>query len=303
MAAARGPGGAVPPAMACAACKYQRRRCTPDCPLAAYFPHDRPRVFRNAHRLFGVSNILKTLKIAGPVKRDEAMRSIIIESQAWDVNPAAGCVPVILELDRMVRQAQLQLRQVQEAIEAYKSGHQQAAAEHRRHSTDGGGDDLALEQQMRMMTMAPPPPLYDDDGMMAVDAMLVPQQLLLLPQQQDQHQLLADDGTTTMVPPSHQSQPQHQQQPVFSIFQTPPPPPELHDETVMSYLLDDAAGDEMQMPHECTSSVDYLEKNMVKAPNILEDGTNNGFKQDDEDAAPMAGACFTATLAGGADQS
>nr|CAD1818355.1 unnamed protein product [Ananas comosus var. bracteatus] len=57
-------GGTSRPA--CAACKHQRRKCTADCPLALYFPADQPKQFQNAHRLFGVSNILRILKDLDP---------------------------------------------------------------------------------------------------------------------------------------------------------------------------------------------------------------------------------------------
>ncbi|KAI3977991.1 hypothetical protein MKX01_032368 [Papaver californicum] len=65
---------------ACAACKYQRRKCAPDCALAPYFPHDQPKMFQNAHRLFGVSNIQKILRPLTPNLKKEATRSIIYES-------------------------------------------------------------------------------------------------------------------------------------------------------------------------------------------------------------------------------
>ncbi|XP_037408977.1 LOB domain-containing protein 4-like [Triticum dicoccoides] len=91
---------------ACAACKHQRRRCTAECPLARYFPHDRPDLFRSAHRLFGVSNILKTLRRAGPDRalRDDAMRGLAYEAAAWDANPAGGCLPAITALENQLRQ-------------------------------------------------------------------------------------------------------------------------------------------------------------------------------------------------------
>lgn len=111
-------GGAV---SACAACKYQRRRCTPECQLAEFFPQERPRVFRNAHRLFGVSNILKTLARVGPEHRREAMRAIVFEANAWEAYPAQGCVPVIYELHHRILETQLQLDQVNQNIQAYRN--------------------------------------------------------------------------------------------------------------------------------------------------------------------------------------
>ncbi|PQQ06735.1 LOB domain-containing protein 27-like [Prunus yedoensis var. nudiflora] len=65
---------------ACAACKYQRRRCAKDCPLSPHFPADQPKMFQNAHRLYGVSNIMKIRKQVHPEQQNEAMRSIIYES-------------------------------------------------------------------------------------------------------------------------------------------------------------------------------------------------------------------------------
>ncbi|CAL5046455.1 unnamed protein product [Urochloa decumbens] len=108
---------------ACAACKYQRRRCTPDCSLAEFFPQDRSRVFRNVHRLFGVKNILKTLARAGC----ETMHCIIYESQAWDINPTTGCVPIIQDLQRRIRQAELDLCRAYAGIQAYRAAVADAA--------------------------------------------------------------------------------------------------------------------------------------------------------------------------------
>ncbi|KAK1311840.1 LOB domain-containing protein 27 [Acorus calamus] len=53
----------------CAACKFQRRKCTADCPLAPYFPAENQRDFNHAHRLFGVANVLKITKNLDPIQR------------------------------------------------------------------------------------------------------------------------------------------------------------------------------------------------------------------------------------------
>ncbi|XP_020191288.2 protein ASYMMETRIC LEAVES 2-like [Aegilops tauschii subsp. strangulata] len=107
---------------ACAACKHQRRRCTAECPLARYFPHDRPGLFRSVHRLFGVSNILKTLRRAGPdrARRDDAMRGLAYEAAAWDANPAGGCLPAIVALESQLRQEYGILRRLQAQIHHYR---------------------------------------------------------------------------------------------------------------------------------------------------------------------------------------
>ncbi|EHA8591496.1 receptor-like serine/threonine-protein kinase ALE2 [Cocos nucifera] len=98
-----------PATQACAACKYQRRRCKPDCTLAPYFPADQQRQFLNAHRLFGVSNILKIIRDLDPLQRTEAMRSIIFQSNARAHDPVGGCYRIILELERQLEQDSAEL--------------------------------------------------------------------------------------------------------------------------------------------------------------------------------------------------
>ncbi|KAK9923621.1 hypothetical protein M0R45_032029 [Rubus argutus] len=87
---------------ACAACKYQRRKCAPDCILAPYFPHDRQRQFLNAHKLFGVSNITKIIKHLDHRDKDEAMRTIIFQSDVRSSDPVGGCYRIIQELQRLI---------------------------------------------------------------------------------------------------------------------------------------------------------------------------------------------------------
>ncbi|CAL0326063.1 unnamed protein product [Lupinus luteus] len=96
---------------ACAACKYQRRKCAPDCILAPYFPHDRQRQFLNAHKLFGVSNITKIIKFLEPHQKDQAMRSIIYQSDMRANDPVGGCYRYIQELHYQIEyhRAQLEL--------------------------------------------------------------------------------------------------------------------------------------------------------------------------------------------------
>jgi hypothetical protein len=97
-----GGGGGSCQNQACAACKYQRRKCNPDCPLARYFPADQQRRFLNAHRLFGVSNIQKTLRRIDPEYGPEAMRALIYQSEARAVDPVYGCVRIIKQLEHEI---------------------------------------------------------------------------------------------------------------------------------------------------------------------------------------------------------
>ncbi|KAG8388393.1 hypothetical protein BUALT_Bualt02G0121200 [Buddleja alternifolia] len=94
---------------ACAACKYQRRKCASDCILAPYFPHDRQRQFLNAHRLFGVSNIVKIIRHLEPPARDHAMSTIMFQSNARAVDPIGGCYRIIRDLEQQITLANAEL--------------------------------------------------------------------------------------------------------------------------------------------------------------------------------------------------
>ncbi|KAL0540732.1 hypothetical protein IC582_020745 [Cucumis melo] len=105
---------------ACAACKYQRRRCSKDCALAPYFPADQPKMFQNAHRLFGVCNIMKILKQVHPSQKDETMTSIIYESNMRSRFPIHGCCGVIWQLHYQIQQVAEELRQVRSRVDMVK---------------------------------------------------------------------------------------------------------------------------------------------------------------------------------------
>ncbi|KAF7819666.1 LOB domain-containing protein 27-like [Senna tora] len=90
---------------ACAACKFQRRRCSKGCILSPYFPAEEADKFNNVHRLFGVRNIKTILNQASPEQRDEAMKSIIYESDIQAKYPIEGCLGVMRRYDILLRDA------------------------------------------------------------------------------------------------------------------------------------------------------------------------------------------------------
>ncbi|GAB2223770.1 hypothetical protein Droror1_Dr00004510 [Drosera rotundifolia] len=111
---------------ACAACKYQRRKCTPECPLAPYFPTDQPKMFQNAHRLFGVSNICKMLeRLPDASLKNEAMASIIYEANVWDKYPINGCMEIINQLQVQIYCCVEQLHVINSTLAAYRHQTQQ----------------------------------------------------------------------------------------------------------------------------------------------------------------------------------
>ncbi|XP_027906031.1 LOB domain-containing protein 22 [Vigna unguiculata] len=106
---------------ACAACKYQRRKCAPDCILAPYFPHDRQRQFLNAHKLFGVSNITKIIKVVSPRDKDQAMRTIIYQSDMRASDPVGGCYRYILDLQAQIEYCRAELELVLQQLAMFRA--------------------------------------------------------------------------------------------------------------------------------------------------------------------------------------
>lgn len=114
---------------ACAACKYQRRKCTKECLLAPYFPHYRPKQFQSAHRLFGVGNILRTLKSLAPNQKRDGMRSIVYHAEIRDKYPVHGCLGIIFGLRFQTQQIQQELDEVKALLAVCRQQqHHQIAA-------------------------------------------------------------------------------------------------------------------------------------------------------------------------------
>lgn len=119
-------GGTSP---ACAACKYQRRKCSSECVLAPYFPANQPKMFQNAHRLFGVCNIMKILKqLDDDDQKADAMKSIIFEADMWERFPVYGCVEYICHLRQQLQLALEELHYVYAQLALYREQQQQQLA-------------------------------------------------------------------------------------------------------------------------------------------------------------------------------
>ncbi|CAI9109612.1 OLC1v1009460C1 [Oldenlandia corymbosa var. corymbosa] len=111
-------GGTSP---ACASCKYQRRKCSSDCILAPYFPANQAKAFQNAHRLFGVSNIMKILKQLNTLEqKEEAMKSIKYESDMRERYPVYGCAGIIHQLRQQLRLTIQELQHVYSQLAFYR---------------------------------------------------------------------------------------------------------------------------------------------------------------------------------------
>ncbi|KAI3468126.1 hypothetical protein Pfo_024789 [Paulownia fortunei] len=108
-------------AQACAACKHQRRRCTPNCPLAPYFPANKQQDFLKVHKLFGVSNIVKLLKEMPQHEKQNAMTSVIIQADIRAKDPVGGCHRLIRELEKAIHNCRLELDMVLKSLNFYRA--------------------------------------------------------------------------------------------------------------------------------------------------------------------------------------
>ncbi|KAJ1269224.1 hypothetical protein BS78_07G194200 [Paspalum vaginatum] len=93
----------------CAACRYLRRRCAPDCALAPYFPASQPRRYADVHAVFGTSNVTRVLQSLPVQERGRAADTMATEAH-WRVqDPVYGCTGIIHRLQQEIRAVQHEL--------------------------------------------------------------------------------------------------------------------------------------------------------------------------------------------------
>ncbi|EAZ08806.1 hypothetical protein OsI_31070 [Oryza sativa Indica Group] len=193
-----GGGGGVGQSQACAACKYQRRKCNADCPLARYFPADEQRRFLNAHHLFGVSKIQKTLRDTPPELHADAMQALTFEANARASDPVGGAARVVVELCRQYEMLHTELAAVQHHLKLCRQQHAAAAAAAANDQLVANVDPLA-DPAAEMLFAGAVVPNQNDDAM--VDAFYADQQTA---GDGDQEQYLVKDEALAAQPPPQQ---------------------------------------------------------------------------------------------------
>ncbi|KAG5549469.1 hypothetical protein RHGRI_014716 [Rhododendron griersonianum] len=105
----------------CAACKFLRRKCQPECVFAPYFPPDQPQKFANVHKVFGASNVTKLLNELHSHQREDAVNSLAYEADMRLRDPVYGCVGVISLLQHQLRQLQTDLTYAKSELSKYQN--------------------------------------------------------------------------------------------------------------------------------------------------------------------------------------
>ncbi|KAJ3694507.1 hypothetical protein LUZ60_009987 [Juncus effusus] len=100
----------------CAACRLLHRKCNKDCILAPHFPPDQPDKFASVHKVFGASNVVKMLQTLEEEQREDAVQSLVYESNARIKDPVYGCTTAISYLQSCIQQLQVQLKTTQDQI-------------------------------------------------------------------------------------------------------------------------------------------------------------------------------------------
>ncbi|XP_019198395.1 PREDICTED: LOB domain-containing protein 1-like [Ipomoea nil] len=108
------PTSSAPPAAGvilspCAACKILRRRCVERCVLAPYFPPTEPLKFTIAHRVFGASNIIKTLQELPEDRRADTVSSMVYKANARIRDPVYGCAGAVCQLEKQINAMRAEL--------------------------------------------------------------------------------------------------------------------------------------------------------------------------------------------------
>ncbi|KAK8711045.1 hypothetical protein V6N13_146347 [Hibiscus sabdariffa] len=107
----------------CAACKFLRRKCMPDCTFAPYFPPEEPHKFFNVHKVFGASNVSKLINEVAPHQRQDAVNSLAYEAEARLKDPVYGCVGAISVLQRQVMRLQRELDTIRADLIRYAAAY------------------------------------------------------------------------------------------------------------------------------------------------------------------------------------
>ncbi|KAK6932985.1 Lateral organ boundaries, LOB [Dillenia turbinata] len=105
----------------CAACKFLKRRCTPNCIFAPYFRSDEPTKFAKVHKVFGASNVSKILSEVPEEQREDAVNSLAYEAEARLRDPVYGCIGAIAMLQKKMVELQHDLTIARARLAHYAS--------------------------------------------------------------------------------------------------------------------------------------------------------------------------------------
>ena len=123
----------------CAACKFLKKKCRPDCIFAPYFPPEKLQNFTSVHKIFGATRVSKLLNEVLPHQRDETLSCLVYEAQARLRDPVYGSVGAISMLQLQVERLQKELDAANAELVNYACGYNHCCCH-----LDMGGSTAAL---------------------------------------------------------------------------------------------------------------------------------------------------------------
>ncbi|KAK7276412.1 hypothetical protein RIF29_17551 [Crotalaria pallida] len=124
----------------CAACKFLKRRCIPNCIFAPYFRADECKKFAKVHKVFGASNVSKILIEVPEEQREDTVNSLAYEAEARLKDPVYGCIGAIALLQRKMVELQHDLAIAKDRLARYSA----AATANNTTSNDFFNDHVSL---------------------------------------------------------------------------------------------------------------------------------------------------------------
>ena len=109
-------GGVNINAVACAACRHQRKRCNPYCPLAKYFPSNKEEVFLSVHRLYGVNNFLKIIASVPRHLEHKTAQTLIFEAKVRSQFPVQGSLALQAWITARIMECEKELEVVKKEL-------------------------------------------------------------------------------------------------------------------------------------------------------------------------------------------
>ncbi|MCL7034313.1 hypothetical protein MKW94_014685 [Papaver nudicaule] len=106
-------------AKSCAACAYQKKRCSPQCPLAPFFPPHRREDFEIVAQVFSVSNFKQLIGSVEPHQQVLAAESFITEAKARIADPVRGLTGTVHNLSRQLDNLRSELVSLQKQTELH----------------------------------------------------------------------------------------------------------------------------------------------------------------------------------------
>ena len=105
----------------CAACKYQRKQCLENCPLAPFFPSNKFDDFKNVSRLYKVSTIIEMLNsVAENEKKAKMVETLILEAKIRSENPVYGSIAIQNKLKLQIEETMKEIDLVKKTTDYFK---------------------------------------------------------------------------------------------------------------------------------------------------------------------------------------